>query len=91
MATRTHDQNTLVEGDWNAVCDVCEFKFKASDLRKRWDGYMVCKEDYETQHPSDFLRGFPDDQTVPFTRQDPDVTDEPTITGLPEGTFDGSL
>jgi len=91
MATRTHDQNTLKEGDWNTVCDVCEFKFKSSDIRKRWDGYMVCKEDWEARHPSDFQKGFADDQSVPFTRPDTDVTDVPTITGLPEGTNDGSL
>lgn len=34
-------------GDWNAICDVCGQKYKASQLMKRWDGLMVCKEDWE--------------------------------------------
>lgn len=94
MATRTKDQNTLAEGSWNVICDVCGFKFKACDVRKQWDGQKtlyVCREDYEQRHPMDFQKGFPDDQTVPFTRPDPDDVTEPTITGLPDGTFDGSL
>ena len=75
MATRTRDQNTLSEGDWNVLCDVCGFKFKSRDIQKRWDGFMVCKEDYEPRHSSDFFRGFPDDSSVPFTR--PNNTPEP--------------
>ena len=91
MATRTKDQNTLAEGSWNVICDVCGFKFKACDVKKRWDGFYVCKEDFEQRHPSDFEKGFPDDQSVPYTRPDTDDVDEPTITELPTGTFDGSL
>ena len=56
--------------DWNAICDVCGFKFKASQLRKRWDGAMVCKADYEERHPGDFLRARPDNQAVPWTRRE---------------------
>lgn len=44
------------QGDANAICDVCGFEFKHSQLRKRWDGAMVCSDDYETRHPQDFLR-----------------------------------
>ena len=55
-------------GDWNAICDVCGFKFKASQLRRRWDGFMVCKKDFEYRHPQDFVRGVQDDQSVAFTR-----------------------
>lgn len=43
-------------GDWLAVCDVCKFQFYASELKKRWDGYLVCKKDYEARHPMDFLK-----------------------------------
>lgn len=41
------------DGDWNVLCDVCGFQFKASEVRKRWDGLMVCRADWETQHPQD--------------------------------------
>jgi len=43
-------------GDPNAICDECGFKFKLSQLRKRWDGAMVCSEDWEPRHPQDRLR-----------------------------------
>ena len=59
---------TYKAGDWNAICDECGFKFKASQLRKRWDGYMVCKDDWEIRHPQDSLRGRRDDQSVPWSR-----------------------
>ena len=91
MATRSKDQNTLAEGSWNTICDGCGFKFKKEDLRKRWDGYMMCKEDWETQHPSDFFRGFAEDTSVPFTRNDPQSEAAPDVSSLPTGTFDGSL
>ena len=90
------DQNNLKLGDHNAICDVCGFKSKASDLRKRWDSAMVCKEDWESRHPMDFFKGRPDDSSVPWSRPDtegedvsPDRLD--TTTDVPEGNNDGSL
>ena len=44
------------KGDYNAICDVCGFKRKASELRLRWDGYRVCAEDWEPRQPQDFVR-----------------------------------
>lgn len=54
----------------NAICDVCGFKFKASMLRKRWDGFMVCKHDYELRHPMDFYTTRNDAHLLPWTRPD---------------------
>jgi hypothetical protein len=59
------------KGDWNAICDVCGFKRKASEMKMRWDGIMCCPEDWEPRQPQDFVRGVPDDQTVPWTRPEP--------------------
>lgn len=59
-------------GDWNAICDSCGRKFKASQLRKRWDGFMVCKDDWEPRHPQDFVRAVPDRQAVPWVRPEPE-------------------
>lgn len=93
-------------GDWNAVCDSCGFEFKASELRERWDGFMVCKEDWEPRHESDFFRVRPDDSSVPWSRPEPtdnttgtDVSgnslhpavNTDTQTSIPDGTNDGSL
>lgn len=64
--------NSVKWGDWNAICDVCGFKFKASQMQKRWDGLMVCREDYEIKHPQLMLRVQPDNPSVPWTRPEGD-------------------
>lgn len=62
-------------GDWNAICDVCGFKFKASELKERWDGLKVCDMDWEQRHPQDMIRAIPDEQPLPWTRPEgPDVS-----------------
>lgn len=63
-------------GSWNVHCDVCSFKFKAEDIRKRWDGLMVCDKDWEPDHPQKYLRVAEDRQTVPFVRKQNDDTFE---------------
>lgn len=56
-------------GTWNAYCDVCAKKYKANQLRLRWDGFMVCKKDWEPRQPQDFLRGIPEtSNNLPWTR-----------------------
>lgn len=58
-------------GDWNAICDVCARKFKASELMKRWDGLMVCQEDWEVRHPQELIRPIKERNSVPWTRPRP--------------------
>lgn len=55
-------------GDWLAICDSCGRKFKASQLKERWDGLMVCKEDFELRHPQDFVKTKNDKISVPWSR-----------------------
>ena len=64
-------KNHLLLGNWNALCDSCGRKYKASDLRKRWDGLMVCEEDWEQRHPMDLLRVQREQISVPFVRPYP--------------------
>ena len=64
-------KNHLILGDWNVLCDSCGRKFKASQVQKRWDGLMVCKEDWEMRHPQDFLRVQKERIAVPFSRPYP--------------------
>jgi hypothetical protein len=59
-------------GDWNAICETCGFQYKASELKKTWDGKMVCSKDWEPRHPQEFVRGVVDKQSVPWTRPEPD-------------------
>lgn len=64
-------RNSYIPGNWVALCDSCGRKFKALDLQRRWDGLMVCKEDYELRHPSDFLRVQREKIAVAFSRPYP--------------------
>jgi len=64
----------FISGDWNAICDVCGFKFKASELKERWDGLKVCEKDWETRHPQELIRPIREQQALPWTR--PEGTDQ---------------
>lgn len=55
-------------GSWNAICDVCGFKYKAEQLKLRWDGLMVCNSDWEMRNPQDLIRIPKEDPSVPWTR-----------------------
>lgn len=59
------------EGSWNATCYQCGFKFKASMLKRHWQGYYVCPEHWEPRQPQDFVRAQPDLQTPPWTQPRP--------------------
>lgn len=64
-------KNYLRLGDYNAICDSCGKKFKASQLQRRWDGLMVCSDDFETRHPQDLLRVQREKIAVPWARPTP--------------------
>lgn len=55
-------------GTYNAICDECGRQFRAFQLTQRWDGLMVCQEDWETRQPQDFVRGVADKMVPPYTR-----------------------
>jgi len=63
--------NYYKSGDWNITCDVCSKKIKASESNRRWDGFIVCSDDFELRHPQDFVRAKQDKISVPFTRPIP--------------------
>lgn len=71
MSLTLGPKDYLKLGDWNALCDVCGFKYKASELRRRWDGYMVCPADYEERQPQDLIRIPPERQTPAWARPEP--------------------
>lgn len=46
-----------VSGDWNAICDRCGLKKKASHLAKEWTGLRVCADTcLETRHPQTLIQ-----------------------------------
>ena len=61
-------------GDHNAICDICGFKYKMSELNETWDGYMACSKDWNPRQPQDFVRGSQDNQSVNPSRPDPTET-----------------
>ena len=65
-------KNYFVSGEWNITCDVCSKKIKASEAYHRWDGLLVCHDDFEQRHEQDFVRARQDKITVPFTRPIPE-------------------
>lgn len=82
-------------------CDVCGFIYKFDQLKKRWDGLMVCDNDYETRHPQDFIK-IPEPEKAPDWIR-PDVLTETVtvdyidssvgnqVTSMPTGTFNNEL
>lgn len=63
--------STWISGEWNITCASCNRKIKASEARRRWDGLIVCQDDYEERHPLDFLKNRPDKIAVPFSSGNP--------------------
>jgi hypothetical protein len=68
-------RSRYVPGAWNVVCDSCGFEKKNYQVRKRWDGLIVCSDTcYEPDHPQKYLRINEDTSTVPFVRPKADPT-----------------
>lgn len=59
---------------WKAICDRCGFEFYSFELKREWQGLMVCHSCFEPRHPQDFVRAVPDRQGVPWTRPEPENT-----------------
>jgi len=53
-----------VLGDSNTICIVCGFKYKSSEMQKRWDGVYVCPTDWEPRHPQELIK-LPRERGVP--------------------------
>ena len=90
-------------GDWNAICDRCGEKLKASKLQKTWDNYWVCRGCWEPRHEQDFIRGRKDDTSVPWSRPEGADSGGTDINGsafpptpvytpdpVPDGTFNSN-
>lgn len=58
-------------GEWKVLCDVCGVVYRASEIKRRWDGAMCCPSDWELRQPLDFLRVKPENNQLPFRRPDP--------------------
>lgn len=72
--------------EYNVLCDGCGFKMKNTQVKKRWDGLMMCSECWEPRHPMDFYKSRNDTHQLPFTRPDNDGIDVSPIYTYPPGT-----
>lgn len=63
--------NYYKQGTWNIVCYVCGKKYKADEVKRRWDDVYVCKKDYERRHDQELLRVEPEHNNVSFVRAYP--------------------
>lgn len=63
---------------WNVICPVCGFKYKSTEMKKRWDGVWTCEKDWEVRHPLDFYNVPGEDTSVPFIYPNVDGTTEST-------------
>lgn len=61
---------SYINGSWDVICDQCGRKYKANELRLRWDGLMVCSGDWEPRQPQDYVHGVADKMVPPFTRSE---------------------
>lgn len=84
-------KNFYVPGDWNADCDRCGFKFKASALREEWTGLRVCSCCYEVRHPQTLIRVPQEHINTTWARPEPTDTfitvNEPLFTEANEWLF----
>lgn len=67
-----HQADYLRLGDWNAQCYMCGRKFKASELIKTWQGYWVCRSDWEARQPQDFVKSIEEHMTPPWAQPQPE-------------------
>lgn len=65
------NNNYFKHGSWNVICDVCGVRFKADQVRKRWDNLIVCDKDWEADHPQKYIRARADPKPVPYIRTEP--------------------
>ncbi len=61
-------QNYYKGGDYNAYCDSCGGKFKASQLKLQWDGLRVCERDWNPKPLADIPVRIREQSGVPWSR-----------------------
>lgn len=83
--------NFWKSGDWNAICDVCGWRFKMSKLKKRWDGLLVCSDDFEHRHIADFIKIPEERNNILDTRPEPPDTFVPIIYGQQTHQINGAM
>lgn len=63
-------RNTHRVGHWLVSCDECGWTYYNDQMRKRWDGALVCEKDWEPRHPQDYVHAKSDGRPPTDTRPD---------------------
>lgn len=62
------DDLHFVGGEFYRICDRTGFKVRAPHTSEEWTGRIIRNRSWEERQPQDYVRGVPDDQTVPEPR-----------------------
>jgi len=65
-------------GDHLVICDRCGFRYRRSQVKKEWTGFMVCAKCFDVKHPQLDLKVRGDKVGVKDPR--PDASSELTAT-----------
>ena len=64
-------KTTKWPGNWKVACHVCGMWFPSSEIKKRWDGLLVCDKDWETRHPQTLIKIRGETAVPAFVSKDP--------------------
>ena len=67
-------------GSFYRICDRTGFATRAERTQTEWNNLIVNRRVWEARQPQDFVKGVPDNQTVPYARPrqpNPDVNTGP--------------
>ena len=53
-------------GGFNAACSMCGRKYKASQLRRHWQGLYRCMKCWEPRNSQDFVKAGPPEEPPPW-------------------------
>lgn len=65
-------KKTSWPGNWKVACHVCGFWFPSSEIKRRWDGVLVCDKDFETRHPQTLIKIRGESAVPSFVSKDAD-------------------
>ena len=64
-------KKTSWPGNWKVACHVCGMWFPSGEIKKRWDGLLVCHKDWETRHPQTLIKVREEKAVPAFVSKDP--------------------
>ena len=75
------------EGDWNAICDTCGAKYKASQLLLQWDNFRVCRGCWDPKHPQELQLPIPPPAVPAWTRPNTELFTELATNRVMDGAI----